>query len=95
MEINEENYYVVLKAKHDRLFAALDRAQDLRRKYLKILMDMKKTRTKWEDVYDWDFNLVHDLEDRIRERIYQNYLVVGDWNYKVHGLNILDIGNAN
>jgi uncharacterized NAD(P)/FAD-binding protein YdhS len=92
LNLSEDNYYVILKAKHDRINKALDRLDVLLMKYMQVLEDCRKTNTKWKDFYDWDFNLLYDLRDRLEERLFQNYKLVGDWNWKVHGLNIIDIG---
>ena len=85
MEINEDNYYAVLKPKHERLVKALDRVDVLLNKYAKDLGCC------WSNAHDWDYNLLYDLRDRLENRIHANYMIIGDWNWKVHGLNIIDV----
>lgn len=89
----EENYYVLLNAKHGRLNKALDRVDALLIKYKSDLVFLSSIGSNWDKANDWDFNLLYDLQDRIKDKLHENYILVGDWNWKVHGMNIIDVGN--
>ena len=34
---------------------------------------------------EWDFNLLHDLEDRLEDRLHQTWGAYYDWHYLTYG----------
>lgn len=94
-EINEGNYAEILNSKHERLKGALERAEGLLTRYTEVLEYANDRGDKWEDYFPWDFNLLHDLVERITDRIFENYMIIGDWNWKAHGFNVIDLPNQN
>ena len=86
MTLTEDNYYVLLLAKQKSLFRALDRVDSL-------LDNYKKDLHNWDLKHKWDFNLLHDLSDRIKDRLNANYLVCCDWNWEVHRFNVIDLND--
>ena len=70
-----KNFEQVYPKRKAALINAIDRTNVLFRRYHK---DLHRTDgKKWEDLYDWDFNLIHDLERRLEDRYTDN-----QWNYK-------------
>lgn len=92
-EITKENYHAVLAAKHKRLVTALEVSEALLEGYIVVLKHLTDNKEKWEDNYDWDFNLLHDLVGRMTDRVRDNYIEIGDWNWKVQGFNVITIPN--
>lgn len=58
--MNENNFETVFFIKQKSLFDALKRTKLLIKSYIKDL-------DNWG--YNWDFNLLHDLQDRLIDRI--------------------------
>ena len=95
VKINEHNYAVILNSKHERLKTALEIAERLLSGYKAVLEYANSRGDKWEDYFPWDFNLLYDLIERITDRIFENYTLIGDWNWKVHGFNVINLPNQN
>lgn len=65
-----KNFETILRAKENKLFKALERQKKLFERYkLDLYRKDKKT---FEQVHNFDFNLIHDLEYRLIERIQNN-----------------------
>ncbi len=67
MNVTVENFEDVLKKKETNLFKALERQKQVVHKYTPELN--RKDGKTFEEVHKFDFNLIHDLEDRIINRI--------------------------
>lgn len=63
----KENFETVFFAKQEKLFQALERFKKIYSKYLKDLTN--DNGKAWEEIHNFDFNLLHDLEYRIIKRI--------------------------
>ena len=69
MKITVENFEKVLREKEAKLFKALERQKQVECKYIPEL-NIKDSKT-FEEVHKFDFNLIHDLEERIINRIHE------------------------
>ena len=67
MKVTIENFEKKLKEKETKLFKALERQKNLFNNYAKDLY--RKDGKTFENVHNFDFNLIHDLECRLIERI--------------------------
>lgn len=61
MKATINNYEQLLPAKQNRLVKAIERVQGLIKNYIQELPE-------WEQKHNWDFNLLHDLEDRLTDK---------------------------
>jgi hypothetical protein len=74
MVMNKESFF----KRQAHLFKALNRTKALIKRYIPEL-------TNWEDKYNWDFNLLHDLEERICERIIDLQCDYNQWHFNEYG----------
>ena len=67
MQLTINNFETLFFARQNALIMALDRQKKLISKYIP---DLHRNDGKtFEDVHKFDFNLLHDLEDRLKNRI--------------------------
>lgn len=66
MKMTADNFETVFFQKQNALFLAIERQKKVFNKYLP---DLYKNGVKWEQLHNWDFNLIHDLEERLKQRI--------------------------
>jgi len=81
--MNINNFEKLFFAKQTKLFEALKRQEQVFNKYVEELHnypDFKKQ-------FGFDFNLIHDLEDRIKERIEKLQSSYYDLHWDKYGFN--------
>jgi hypothetical protein len=76
--------------KQEMLNKAHARVKNLIEKYKKDLRQ-KPEDPSFEDKNGWDFNLLHDLEYRMEQRLWDNWSAHKDWCWDNVGLNIYSL----
>lgn len=83
--MNINNFETVFFAKQEKLFTALERFKKLYNKYLNDLTNLDgKT---WEEKHNFDFNLLHDLEYRLKDRITDLQSIYYDFHFEKYQFN--------
>lgn len=83
MKVTIENYEVVLPAKQNRIIAAIERVKGLIKNYAE---DLYKE-GGWDASHDWDFNLLHDLQERLEQRANEVHSQYCDFNWEKYQMN--------
>ena len=81
MKATINNYEGILLAKQERLIDAIKVVQSLIKKYIKDL-------PKWDALHSWDFNLLHDLEDRLTDKANEVHSEFCSFNWQKNGFNV-------
>ena len=83
MKVTIENYEAVLPARQQKVIVAIARVKALIEKYKEDLYKEKS----WEELHNWDFNLLHDLQERLEERANRLWSQFCDLNWDKYQCN--------